>query len=287
MEDQVTGEKLVSAEWVAANLDNPEVRIVEIGDLKDPEAYFTSHIPGAIQWPWQEVLWDVAMREIVSPEAFAELMQKSGIGHDTTIVLYSSLCQYATYALWVCIMRGHDKTKILNGNRDLWINEGRATNQEIPVHKPSTYSVRAIIDETCRIGRDGVLAGLDNSGRVLLDMRTAEEYMGERVSPVWFEVDHGATRKGHIPGARHFYYLNLLHEDETYRSIDELRQSFNDIGATPDKEIVFYCRLSHRGTLGWFVARFILGYPHVKVYDGSWTEWGSMVGMPIENKSLR
>lgn len=279
-------DKLVTIDWVAANLNNPAIRIVEIGDLKDPDAYFAGHIPGAIHWPWEEVLWEKGMREIVSPEAFAGLMQQSGCTHETTIVLYSSLCQYATYAFWVCTMRGHDNVKIMGGNRDLWIKEGRPVTTEIPVIKPSKYPLRKI-DEDCRIGREGVLAGLGNSGRILLDLRTPEEYRGERVSPSWFEVDHGAVKKGHIPGARHLYYLNLLNEDETYKPADELAKAFGDVGATPDKEIVLYCRLSHRGTLGWFVAHYLLGYPRVKVYDGSWTEWGSMLGMPIENKSLK
>ena len=286
MTTETTGCRLVDTGWVAANQNNPAVRIIEIGDLKDPDAYFSGHIPGAIHWPWEEVLWETGMREIVSPESFAGLMQQSGVTHDTTLVLYSSLCQYATYAFWVCTMRGHDDVKIMDGNRDLWIKEGRPVTKEIPVIKPSKYPLRKI-NEDCRIGREGVRAGLGNPDRILLDLRTPEEYIGERVSPSWFEVDHGAVKKGHIPGARHLYYMNLLNADETYKPAGELAKAFSDVGATPDKEIVLYCRLSHRGTLGWFVTRYLLDYPRVKVYDGSWTEWGSMLGMPIENKSLK
>ncbi|MEW6673103.1 MAG: sulfurtransferase [Thermodesulfobacteriota bacterium] len=286
MDKQPGSDKLVDTGWVAANLKNPAVRIIEVGDLKDPDAYFAGHIPGAVHWPWEEVLWETGMREIVSPESFAALMRQSGIGHDTIVVLYSSLCQYATYAFWVCAMRGHDNVRIMNGNRALWINEGRPISREIPVINPSDYPLRPV-DETSRIGRESVRAGLNNPDRVLLDMRTPEEFTGERVSPPWFEVDHGAVKKGRIPGARHFYYLNLLNQDETYKPADQLLRAFSDVGASPDREIVFYCRLSHRATLGWFVARYLLGYRRVKVYDGSWTEWGSMFGMPIVNLSIK
>jgi len=285
MQQEYQTDKIATIDWVADNLNNAEVRIIEIGDLKNPDVYNDGHIPGAILWPWQESLWHATSREFVSPKAFAERMKKSGIGHDTTVVLYSSLCQYATYAFWILTMRGHPKIKVFNGNRNVWIETGRPLTREIPRIEAVDYPIRET-DESCRIGRDGVLTGLENSDRILLDMRTPEEYNGKRVSPKWFEVDHGATRKGHIPGARHLYYVHLLNDDETFKPVDSLRGSYADIGATPDKEIVFYCRLSHRGTLGWFIARHILGYPRAKVYDGSWTEWGSMVGMPIVNESL-
>jgi thiosulfate/3-mercaptopyruvate sulfurtransferase len=143
------------------------------------------------------------------------------------------------------------------------------------------------VDERDRIGREGVRAGLEDPGRVLLDMRSIEEYRGERVSPPWFEVDHGATCKGHIPGARHLYYNDLLEEEEKFMPLATLREKFLQAGATPDKEIVTYCRLSHRASMAWFILKYLLGYPRVRVYDGSWTEWGSIVGMPIVNQSLR
>ncbi len=285
MGNRADSEHLASSDWITANLDNPGIRIVEVGDLKNLDAYASGHIPGAIHWPWQETLWHPAMRDFVTPPDFAELMQKSGIRHDTTIVLYSNSIQFATYAFWVCTMRGHVNMKIYNGNRDRWINEGRPITREVPEIKAIDYPIRSTA-ESCRIGREGVLSGLDNPERLLMDMRTPEEYHGERVSPKWFEVDYGAVRKGHIPGAKHLFYVKLLNEDESFKPINQLGQSFNEIGVSPDKELVFYCRLSHRGTMGWFVAKYLLGFPRAKVYDGSWTEWGSMVGMPITNVSL-
>jgi thiosulfate/3-mercaptopyruvate sulfurtransferase len=285
IEPQRAFDRLVSPAWLAENLTNPSVRIIEVTDMRNPKAYSESHIPGAICWPWMESLWHITSRDLVSPEAFAQLMRRSGITRDTTIVLYSNQFQYACYAFWVCTMRGHVRTKILHGNRNVWIGEERPMTQEIPRPETSPYPVRPV-DETSRIGRDGVLAGLDNPDRVLLDLRTPEEFRGERVAPPWFEYDHGAVRKGHIPGAKHLYYLELLRENETFRPVSDIRDAYHQRGATPDKEVVCYCRLGHRGSMGWFIAKYLLGCPRARVYDGSWTEWGSMVGLPIVNESL-
>ncbi len=285
MKREVLSDSLADTGWLEDRLDDPRVRIVEIGDLKNPDAYASGHIPGAVHWPWQQSLWDLPARQFTTPRSFAKLMVKSGISHDTTIVLYSGLSQYATYAYWVCTMRGHLHLKILNGNRNLWISEGRRMTRESPRLPAGEYALRPV-DDSCRIGRDGVLAGLQDPDRVLLDLRTPEEYAGERVSPAWFSVDHGATVKGHIPGARHLFYLELLNKDETFKPLPVLRALFEKSGATPDKEIVLYCRLSHRATLGWFILNRLLSYPRVKVYDGSWTEWGSMIGMPVVNETM-
>ncbi len=278
-------EKLVSTHRLTENVDNPSIRIIEVSDMKNPKAYFEGHIPGAIYWPWKETLWDPTMREFISPKAFSNLMEKSGIAHETTIIFYSNACQFAHYAFWVCTMRSHSKAKILHGNRTLWIKEKRPMKTDIPKIKATSYPIRSI-DESSRIGRDGILAGLNNLDRVLLDVRTPEEFMGERVSPKWTEFDYGAEKKGHIPGAKHLYYGEFINKDEIFKPVNELRESFYSRGATPEKEIVLYCRLSHRASMGWFIARYILGYSRVKVYDGSWTEWGSVVGLPIVNESL-
>ena len=189
-------------------------------------------------------------------------------------------CQFATYALWTCILRGHTRVKLLNGSRIRWVQEGRPLTTEVPSVTRTDYPVRSPNEEG-RIGREGVLAGLGNPDRVLLDARSPEEYCGERVMPPP-GFDHGAQRKGRIPGARHLYYRELLNDDDTFKSAKLLRQAFEARGATPDKDVVAYCRLSHRATLVWFTAHYLLGYPRVRSYDGSWTEWGSMVGIPIE-----
>ncbi|MBW1773786.1 MAG: sulfurtransferase [Deltaproteobacteria bacterium] len=284
MEQGVDHDRLVGPDWVEANLENPDIRIVEVGSMKYADAYYEGHIPGAVFWPWMESLWHPTSRQILSPEGFSRLMEKSGITHDTTIVLNSNQFQYTIFAFRICLVRGHGRTKMLHGKReDVWGKE-RPLTKEIPTFVPTTYVVRPS-DESSRIGRQEILEGLDDPDRVLLDLRTPEEFLGERVSPVWFEFDYGAVRKGHIPGAMHLFYTELLKEDETFMPLKHIRETYEKVGATPDKEIVCYCRLSHRGTLGWFVAKYLLGYLRVRVYEGSWTEWGSLMDVPIVNET--
>ena len=283
MEENVKTDIMVDPAWIAENLDNPSVRMIEVSDMKNANAYFEWHIPGAVLWPWMESLWHPTARAIAPPDGFCALMEKSGITHDMTIVLYSNQFQYACYAFRVCVMRGHSRVKILNGQRGVWLNENRPVSHKVPQVEPSSYPVRPP-DDSSSIRYDEVLKGLEAPERVILDLRTPEEYAGERVSPPWFEYDHGAVRKGHIPGARNLFYAALLHEDESLKPLDDIRKAFVEIGATPEKEIITYCRLSHRGSMGWFILKYLLGYPRVKVYDGSWTEWGSLFGVPIENK---
>jgi thiosulfate/3-mercaptopyruvate sulfurtransferase len=279
MSSYVHPDMLVTTEWLAAHLDDPGIRVIEVGAL-GPPTYGDGHIPGALHWPWKESLWDQARREFVLPPDFASLLSRSGVAPETTIVFYSDRCQFATYALWTCLLRGHTRVKVLDGSRTRWVQQDRPMTTELPLVLLTDYPMR-VPDESGRISRDGVLAGLDNPDRVLLDARTPEEYRGERVKPAP-GFDHGAERKGRIPGARHLFYRELLNGDESFKPADQLRQTFEARGATPDKDLVIYCRLSHRATLVWFTARYLLGYPRVRSYDGSWTEWGSMVGMPIE-----
>lgn len=272
-------EMLATTDWLAEHLDDPRLRVIEV-EAMGPSPYPNGHIPGALNWPWKESLWDAARREFVSPADFAKLMRGSGITPETTLLFYSEEIQFATYALWTCILRGHRQVKLLDGGRTRWLLEGRPLTAKTPEVTMTDYPLRSP-DESGRLGREGVLAGLSNPDRVLLDARSPEEYRGERVMPPP-DFDHGAERKGRIPGALHLYYRELLNDDDTFKSADSLRATFEARGATPDKEIAVYCRLSHRATLVWFTARYLLGYPRVRSYDGSWTEWGSMVGMPIE-----
>ncbi|OGO17304.1 MAG: hypothetical protein A2Z14_17380 [Chloroflexi bacterium RBG_16_48_8] len=276
-------EMVVTTDWLADHLEDPSIRIIEVSSLGEL-TYPDGHIPGAVHWPWRESLWDQKMREFVLPSDFAQSLSRSGVSPETTIIFYSDRCQFGTYALWTCLLRGHTHVKVLDGSRTRWVQDGLPMTTEVPRITPGNYPIRAP-NETWRISRDGVLAGLGNPDRVILDGRTPEEYKGLRVKPEP-GFDHGAERKGHIPGAKHLFYDELVNEDETWRPVEELRKAYEARGATPDKDIVTYCRLSHRATFLWFTAYFLLGYPRVRSYDGSWTEWGSMVGMPIENPSL-
>ena len=276
-------EWLVSTSWLADHLADPDLRIVEIGAM-GPAPYPDGHIPGAIFWPWKESLWAFDRRDFLSPMAFADLMAHSGVSPQTTLVLYSEELQFATYTLWTCLLRGHRAVRLLDGGRARWLADGHPLSTAVPAVTRTHYPGRAV-DETGRMRRDDVLAGLGDGDRILLDARSPEEYRGERVMP-GDGFDHGAERKGRIPGARHLYYRELLNDDDTFRPSADLRAAFAARGALPERDLVVYCRLSHRATLVWFTARLLLEYPHVRSYDGSWTEWGSMVGMPIDVRPL-
>jgi thiosulfate/3-mercaptopyruvate sulfurtransferase len=204
-----------------------------------------------------------------------------GIAPDTTIVVYGRPVQFGTYALWVLTMAGHQDVRLLDGGRKGWIADGRLLSHDIPTYAPVDYPP-AVPDPSSRVGREDVRAKLGQPGRILLDVRAPEEYRGERVSPPP-GFDHGAERKGHIPGAIHLHFRDLLNDDDTFKTPEQVRERLGQARVRPDlaQEIVTYCRLSHRATLVWFALTYVLGLPRVRVYDGSWTEWGSIVGFPI------
>lgn len=272
---------LVSAAWLAQRLGSPSVRVIEIGSVNDAAVYRAGHLPGAVWWYWKSALWHDTEREFPTAETMAGRLGRIGVTPETTVVLYGDPVQYGTYAFWVLSMCGHPDIRLLNGARTRWVAEGRALSTEQPVPGPAEYPPRRA-DASSRVGRDELRAGLGRPGRLLLDARSPEEYRGERVMPPPF-FDHGAERTGRIPGAVHLYYRELLEEDDTFKRAEELRSLLRARGASPDVgDIVTYCRLSHRATLVWFAMRHLLGYDNVRVYDGSWTEWGSIVGFPIE-----
>jgi len=273
---------LVATDWLEAHLDAPDVRIVEVVAWSESHDYEDGHIPGAIRWFWKDALWHDTDREFPTPEQMADRLGAAGIGETDTIVLYGDLIQFATYAFWVLTMTGHPDVRLLEGSRRKWVAEGRALEVAVSSTEPVTYrSQRG--DQSSRLGRDDVRAHLGDPGRVLLDVRSPEEYAGERVG-MSATGDHGAERYGRIPEAQHLFFRELLEEDDRFKSADELRSILATCGVAADsgRETVVYCRLSHRATLAWFVMRYILGLEDVRVYDGSWTEWGSIVGFPIE-----
>ena len=255
--------------------------MIEVASVDDDAAYREGHIPGAVWWYWKSALWHDTDREFPTSEAMGRRLGKIGVTPEMTIVLYGDPVQYGTYAFWVLSMCGHPDVRILDGAKTRWRAERRPLSMETPQATPVEYRPRPG-NTTSRVGRDDVRAGLGRPGRLLLDARSPEEYRGERVMPLPFP-DHGAERTGRIPGAVHLYYRELLNEDDTFRSLEELRSVLRARGAFPERgEIVVYCRLSHRAALVWFSMRYLLGYENVRVYDGSWTEWGSIVGFPIE-----
>lgn len=269
---------LVNTEWVAQHVEDPTVRLVEV-DRVGTESYLCGHIPGAVGWHWKQQLWDPHDREFPAPDVLAGRLGAAGISRDTTIVVHGDPVQFGTYAWWALTYCGHPDVRLLDGTKTRWIREGRPLTTDVVAPAPVRYEPARRLP-SMRILREEVLASLGRSDTILVDLRSPEEYRGERVAPPGMP-DDGAERAGHIPGARHLYFSEMLHDDETFRPVDELRALWAARGATPDKHVVVYCRLSHRATLAYFVLTQLLAYPRVRSYDGSWTEWGSVVGVPI------
>lgn len=271
---------LVSPSWLEDHLDDSEVHIIEVTMTEDDSTYRDAHIPGATWQYWKDLCWHESDREFPEPAEMATRLGKLGISDDTTLVLYGDPVQFGSYAFWALTMGGHKDLRLLDGGRKGWVEAGRPVTTELPNFEPAPY-IPGVGDISMRMGRDDVLAGIGKAGRLLLDVRSPEEYSGERVMPPP-NFDHGAERKGRIPGANHLFFRGVVNDDDTYKKPSELRALFEEVGASEAEEIVGYCRLSHRATLVWFALRYILGYESVRIYDGSWTEWGSIVGFPIE-----
>jgi thiosulfate/3-mercaptopyruvate sulfurtransferase len=274
---------IVSNTWLKNRILDPTIRIIEISAKKDAEAdYAKKHIPGAINFWWKDLCWDSADRQFVTPKQLAKRLGDVGISDKDRIVLYGDPVQYGTYAFWALTMAGHPNLFILDGGRGKWIKEKLPTTNSIPKTQSVNYAIQPE-NQSMRLGRDDIRANLSREERLLLDVRSPEEYSGERVMEHG-QFDHGAERGGRIPGAKHLFFRELLNVDDTFKSSIELKAIFDKVGASPDKvsEIVAYCRLSHRATLAWTAMTYILGYEGIKIYDGSWTEWGSIVGFPIE-----
>ena len=274
---------LVSPEWLSTHLDDPDVCLVEVAGLRseDADAYRAGHVPGAHSWRWQEMLWDSKMRDFPSPADFARRMGAAGIGNDTSVIFYGEGLQFGIYAWWVLRYCGHERAHVLDGARTRWTAEGRPLVREAPPPRASRdYRPNARV-ERMRILREDVLRALDAPNTVILDGRSPEEYRGERVGAPG-GPDHGAMRYGRIPGARHLHFEDMLTTDKSFKPAAQLSSLAAERGATLDRDTIVYCRLSHRATVLYFALTQLLGYENVRVYDGSWTEWGNLVGVPIE-----
>ena len=277
-----TSPKLVSPSWLLERLDDPAIIVLEISSDPEAKAYLKGHVPGAIFSFWKDLLWHETDREFVSSSELSSRLGEIGVSTDSTLVICGDPVQYGTYALWVMTMAGVKDVRILDGSRTRWINDGNPLETEGLSREPiDNGSLDPSI--ATRIGRDEVLQKINNPDTVLLDVRSPEEYRGERVSPPG-GFDHGAERKGRIPGAVHLFFRELLNDDDTFISKEKLERKFSEVGVkkSSEKDIVSYCRLSHRATLSWFAMSEILGIEKAQIYDGSWTEWGSIVGFPIE-----
>ena len=274
---------LVTPEWMAAHVNDPKVRLIEIAGLGQDEmqAYRAGHVPGALGWKWKDMLWDSHMREFPGPEAFASRLGAEGIGNDTTVVFYGEDIQFGIYAWWALRYCGHTDVRLLDGGRNRWQAEGRPLVTDTPPRAPAVSYRPVARREEMRTHRDAVLASLGDGHTVILDARSPEEYNGKRVGGPG-GPDVGAVRYGRIPGARPLYYADLLNPDKSFKHAVELAPLVEALGVGPKQEVITYCRMSHRATVVHFALTELLGFKYVRVYDGSWTEWGNLVGVPVE-----
>jgi thiosulfate/3-mercaptopyruvate sulfurtransferase len=273
-------DKLVSTDWVAANLNETGIRIVESNE--DPLLYPSGHIPGAVEVDWVKDLNDPLRRDYLDRSGFEALASRIGITPDTTVVFYGDKSNWwATYALWVFELFGHTNARIMDGGRLKWAEESRELTRERPGISPTSYSAPERDDSRIRAFRDGVLEHIQANGQ-LVDVRSPGEYSGEKLHMEGYPQE-GAVRGGHIPGADNVPWSRAANEDGTFKTAAELRGIYLDeIGLNPEQPTVAYCRIGERSSHTWFVLTNLLGFADVSNYDGSWTEWGNSVGVPIE-----
>jgi thiosulfate/3-mercaptopyruvate sulfurtransferase len=279
MVDDYAKPVLVDTDWLAEHLGEDGLVVAEVDE--NPDLYDEGHIPGAVKLHWQEDLQDPLERDVVDKTTFERLMGERGIANDTTVVVYGDKNNwFAAYAYWYLKVYGHADVRILDGGRQKWIDEGRELTTDVPQPVATTYSASER-DDSIRAYRDEVLRDLGSDGVVLVDVRSPQEYAGELKAPPGYEQE-GASRTGHIPTAQSIPWAQAVRDDGTFKSAEELRELYGGKGVTNDKQVTAYCRIGERSAHTWFVLRELLGYENVKNYDGSWTEWGNLVDVPIE-----
>src|SRR5690554_3670826 len=273
-------EALVTTQWVADHLDDPNVRLVESNE--DVLLYDLGHIPGAVKIDWQTDLQDPVIRDYLDPEAFARLASSKGIGPDATVVFYGDKNNWwACYAFWVFKLFGHRDCRIMDGGRALWEAEGRPLVREVPQYPETAYPVPSRQDSLIRAFREDVEAHI-RARKPLVDVRSPDEYSGKKLHMPEYPQE-GALRGGHIPGARNVPWAQAVREDGTFKSAEELRAIYVEReGLKPEDDVIAYCRIGERSSHTWFVLTYLLGFAKVRNYDGSWTEWGNLVRAPIE-----
>ena len=275
-------EVLVDTQWVEAHLKDSNVRIAEVD--YDPKAnYQLGHVPSAVLFDWKQDINDPVSRNVLSRQACEDLLQKNGVNHDTTLVLYGDFNNwFAAFAFWVFKYYGYKDVRIMNGGRKKWLEEDRAVNKDISNYSKGSFKA-SDPDKNIRVFLDEVKQALDVRDRIkMVDVRSPKEFTGEILAPPEYPTEH-AQRGGHIPGAENIPWAQAVNDkDGTFKSADDLKKLYESKGITQDKEIIAYCRIGERSSHTWFVLKYLLGYPNVKNYDGSWTEWGNMIANKIE-----
>jgi thiosulfate/3-mercaptopyruvate sulfurtransferase len=271
-------EVLVDTAWVEQHKNDPKVRLVEV-DV-DTSGYDQGHVPGAVAWNWTTQLCDTLRRDIIPKDQFERLMSESGVGNDTTVVLYGDNNNwFAAWALWQMKVYGHKDVRLMNGGRKKWLAEGRELSTDTPSYPEASYrasepdlSLRAFLPE--------VMQAQAARSAGMVDVRSPDEFTGKILAPPG--LPETCQRGGHIPGAANIPWGQACNEDGTFKSYDELKALYEGKGITADRPVIAYCRIGERSSHSWFVLKYLLGYPDVKNYDGSWTEWGNLVGAPVE-----
>ncbi len=272
-------EVLVDTEWVSQHLNDPKVRLIEADE--DVLLYEVGHIQNAAKLDWHVDVQDPLRRDFVSKADFEKLASRYGISNDTTVIFYGDKNNwYAAYSFWLFKLYGHKDARLMNGGRAKWEAEGHPYTKDVPTFQPTTYHAQDA-NLSIRAFRHQVEELLGKPGYALVDVRSPDEYTGKLLHMINYPQE-GASRGGHIPSARSIPWARAAREDGTFKSADELRQLYGGEGVTPDKQVVAYCRIGERSAHTWFVLTQLLGYPNVRNYDGSWTEWGNLVNAPIE-----